>query len=127
MQSEEPTGNEAVTNSGPAEGFIGSLAEKLGATARAATIFGDPVEREGVTVIPVARARWGFGGGAGKRRDEDGAGGGGGAIVNPVGFIELKNGEAEFRPIRDVSFGWLMLGGLAGLFLLRQVFARRAD
>ena len=125
MQSEEPTGSEAVTNSGSAEGFVASLAEKLGATARAATVFGDPVERDGVTVIPVARARWGFGGGAGKRRDEDGAGGGGGAQVTPVGFIELRNGEAQFRPIRSISFHWLMLGGLAGMFLLRRVFGRK--
>jgi uncharacterized spore protein YtfJ len=124
MQSEKPTGNEAVTNSGSAEGFVASLAEKLGATARAATIFGDPVERDGVTVIPVAKARWGFGGGAGRDGNDDGAGGGGGAIVTPVGFIELKNGETEFRPIRNVSFGWLMLGGLAGMFLLRRVFTR---
>jgi uncharacterized spore protein YtfJ len=109
MQSEEPTGSEAVTNSGSAEGFVASLAEKLGATARAATVFGDPVERDGVTVIPVARARWGYGGGAGKRRDEDGAGG----------------GEAQFRPIRSISFHWLMLGGLAGMFLLRRVFGRK--
>src|SRR6266498_2179747 len=90
------------TRESPAK-FIGSMAEKLGAAARAATIFGEPVERDGVTVIPVARARWGFGGGVGRRRDEDGAGGGGGAQVTPVGFIELKNGEAEFRPIRTVS------------------------
>ena len=124
MHSEQSSGKEAVTNSGSAEGFVASLAEKLGATARAATIFGEPVERNGVTVIPVAKARWGFGGGAGQRRDEDGAGGGGGAQVTPVGFIELRNGAAEFRPIRNVSFGWLMLGGLAGLLLLRRACSR---
>ena len=56
--------------------FVGSIAGKLGATARAATIFGDPVERDGVTVIPVARAGWGFGGGVGRKKDENGAGGG---------------------------------------------------
>ena len=50
------------------------MAEKLGAVAKAATVFGEPVERDGVTVIPVAKARWGFGGGAGRREDEDGAG-----------------------------------------------------
>jgi uncharacterized spore protein YtfJ len=103
--------------------FIGGMGEKLGAAARAATIFGDPVEREGVTVIPVARARWGFGGGMGRRKNEDGAGGGGGAQVTPVGFIELKNGGAEFRPIRTVSLPWMIAGGLATLFLLRRIFA----
>ena len=102
--------------------FIGSIAEKLGAVARAATIFGDPVERDGVTVIPVAKARWGFGGGAGRRKDEDGAGGGGGAQVIPVGFIELKNGEAVFRPIRTVSLPLMIAGGFATLFLVRRIF-----
>ncbi len=105
-----------------AEAFIGGIAERLGAAARAATIFGDPVERDGITVIPVARARWGFGGGVGRRRDEDGGGGGGGAQVSPIGFIQLKNSEAEFRPIRTVSLPWMIAGGLATLFLVRRIF-----
>jgi len=104
--------------------FIGGMAEKLGATAKAATIFGEPVEREGLTVIPVAKARWGFGGGVGRRRGEDGAGGGGGAQVIPVGFIEMKNGEAQFRPIRTWPPGWVLAGGLISFFLLRRIFSR---
>ena len=127
MQSEQTAASEAVTDSRSAEGFINGLAEKLGATARAATIFGAPVDRDGVTVIPVGKARWGFGGGAGKRRDEDGAGGGGGVQVIPVGFIELRDGRAEFRPIRNFSFGWLILGGLAGLLLLRRALRPTTD
>jgi uncharacterized spore protein YtfJ len=107
-----------------AANFIGGMAEKLGAADRAATIFGDPIERDGVTVIPVAKARWGFGGGAGSRKEEDGAGGGGGAQVTPVGFIELKNGEAEFRPIKTVSLPWVIAGGLATFLLMRRIFAR---
>ena len=125
MQSESKARNETATEPTSAEGFIGRMTEKLGATARAATVFGDPVERNGVTVIPVAKARWGFGGGAGKRKDEDGAGGGGGVQVIPVGFIELKDGRSEFRPIRNVSLPWLILGGLAGLFLVGRIFTRR--
>ena len=103
-----------------AETFIGGMAERLGVAARATTIFSDPVERDGLTVIPVAKARWGFGGGVGHRKDEDGAGGGGGMQITPVGFIELKNGTAEFRPIRTVSFNWIIAGGLAALLLLRR-------
>ncbi len=104
--------------------FVGTMAEKLGAAARAATIFGAPVERDGVTVIPVAMARWGFGGGAGRKQDEEGAGGGGGVQVSPVGFIQLKNGEAEFRPIRSASLPWMIAGGLATLLLLRRLFVK---
>ena len=115
-----------------ADTFIGTMAEKLGAVARAATVFGEPVERAGVTVIPVAKARWGFGGGAGQRKDEgsggtqeDGAGGGGGVQVTPVGFIEIKDNAANFRPIRTVSLSWMIVGGIVGLFLLRGTVKRR--
>lgn len=115
-----------------ADRFIGTLAEKLGAVAQAATVFGQPVEREGITVIPVAKARWGFGGGAGQRRDqvvggkqEDGGGGGGGVQVTPVGFIEIKNHEANFRPIRTVSLPWIIVGGIVSLFLVGKTLKRR--
>ena len=103
-----------------ADRFIGTMAEKLGAVARAATIYGEPVERNGITVIPVAKARWGFGGGAGQRKDEDGAGGGGGAQVTPVGFIEINRDRAEFRPIRTLSPAWIIAGAIAALLLLRK-------
>jgi uncharacterized spore protein YtfJ len=104
--------------------FIGTMAEKLGAVARAATVFAEPVERDGITVIPVAKAQWGFGGGVGHRRDEDGAGGGGGVQVTPVGFIEIKDGEAEFRRIRTGSLPLMIAAGISILFLLRQTFKR---
>lgn len=115
---------------GSADKFVGTMAEKLGAVARASTVFGEPVARDGVTVIPVARARWGFGGGAGRRKkdnageEEDGAGGGGGVQVTPVGFIEIKNGHAEFHPIRIHSLPWMIVGGISVAFLVRQALKR---
>ena len=122
----------SLEKTGSADTFIGTIAEKLGAVARAATVFGEPVERDGITVIPVAKARWGFGGGAGQRKDEgadgkqeDGAGGGGGVQVTPVGFIEIKNNAANFRPIRTVSLAWIITGSILGLFLLRETVKRR--
>ena len=102
------------------------LAEKLGVAARASTVFGEAVERDGMTVIPVAKARWGLGGGSNKHGiagRREGVGGGGGVIVQPVGFIEMSNGESRFRPI--VTPGtWLGIAALAGLFLLALVRAR---
>ena len=116
-----------------ADRFIGTMAEKLGAVAKASTVFGEPVERDGITVIPVAKARWGFGGGAGQRKDsgdggsqEDGAGGGGGVYVTPVGFIEIKNHEARFRPIRTASLSWIIAGGLIGLFMVGKTLKHRS-
>ena len=114
-----------LERTGSADTFIGTMAEKLGAVARAATVFGEPVERDGITVIPVAKARWGFGGGEGHRKDEDGAGGGGGVQVTPVGFIEITNNTANFRPIRTVSLSWIVTGSFLGLFLLREIVKRR--
>ena len=120
-----------LEKTGSADSFIGTMAEKLGAVARAATVFGEPVERDSITVIPVAKARWGFGGGAGQRKEEgargkqeDGAGGGGGVQVSPVGFIEIKNNEANFRPIRTVSPAWIIMGSVFSLLLLRATLKR---
>ncbi|HET9710713.1 MAG TPA: spore germination protein GerW family protein [Pyrinomonadaceae bacterium] len=91
------------------------------ARAQASTVFSEPIEREGITVIPVAKTRWAFGGGAGHRKDEDGAGGGGAVQVAPVGFIEIKNGQAEFRPIRTLSMPLMILGGISTILLLRRL------
>lgn len=110
-----------LEKSNPRDRFLETLAEKLGAVAQASTVFSEPVERQGVTVIPVAKARWGFGGGIGRSKDEDGAGGGGGVQVTPVGFIEIKNGGAEFQPIRTLSLPLLILGGVSTLLLFRQL------
>lgn len=115
---------EEIEKTSSADRFISAMAEKLGAVAKAATVFGEPVERDGITVIPVAKARWGFGGGAGQRKDEDGAGGGGGVQVTPVGFIEVTNHEAKFRPIRTVSPAWIIAGSILSLFLLRSTLKR---
>jgi len=86
--------------------FVEGLAYQLGMTANARHIYGEPVERDGVTVIPVAQAAYGFGGGSGKGKKEngeagEGSGGGGGAMLMPVGYIEIKNGQTRFRPTRD--------------------------
>jgi uncharacterized spore protein YtfJ len=85
-----------------AENGLTRLAERLGAKAAASAVFGTPVERDGVTVIPVARVRWGFGGGGGsgrKEKDQDGWGGGGGVQAAPLGFIEVKDGGAQYRRV----------------------------
>jgi uncharacterized spore protein YtfJ len=104
--------------------FVARLAERLGASAGASAVFGDPVERDGVTVIPVARAAWGFGGGEGEEGEREGQGGGGGAIARPQGYIEISGGEARYRPLRDplaaaavVAAGALVAGAVA---LLRR-------
>ncbi len=81
------------------------MLDKLGGSARAATVFGTPITAGAVTVIPVARAGFGFGGGLGRESSVDktggGGGGGGGMDVRALGFIEIRAGIARYRPIRD--------------------------
>lgn len=93
----------ALENGG--NSLIERLAKQLGMAANARYIYAEPVERDGTTVIPVAKAAYGFGGGSGKKEGEEGSGGGGGVSVTPVGYIEMKNGETRFRPTHD----WLTL------------------
>jgi uncharacterized spore protein YtfJ len=103
-----------------ATSLLDRVANRLGNYARSEAVFGDPVTQGGVTVIPVAKVRWGFGGGAGAGGDDgkegedygEGGGGGGGVSATPVGYIEIRDGDAEFKPIRDIAGMWPVL--LAG-------------
>jgi uncharacterized spore protein YtfJ len=100
------------------ERLLLELAERLGAGAAATRAFGEPIRHDDVTVIPVSSVRWGLGGGAGERpagspaaqRSAEerpgrgrssrprGLGAGGGVVVSPVGYILIRDGDAEFRP-----------------------------
>ena len=73
----------------------------MGWYANAKAVYAHPVEHDGVTVIPVAKLKWGFGGGSGRKQGKRGKGGGGGLQNAPLGYIEIKDGQAEFKPIRD--------------------------
>jgi uncharacterized spore protein YtfJ len=79
-------------------------------------VFGDPIESEGVTVIPVARVGGGGGGGG---DNEDNGGGGFGLGARPVGAYVIKDGEVSWRPAVDVN----RIIGLT--FMLGLVFALR--
>lgn len=111
--------------SGPMDSFLRRIADRVGARAGASAAFGDPVTNDGVTVIPVARTRWGFGGGAGEGDDgEDsgsGAGGGGGASTSPIGYIEISDGGARFVSISDPARVWpiVLAGGFTAWLVLR--------
>ena len=111
-----------------ADELLQRIGQTVGDKAKAATVFGEPVVREGVTVIPVAKARFGFGGGGGAGGlggDEgSGGGGGGGALVSPVGYIEVCNGASRFRRISG-PFDLLALvaGASLAALALRRILA----
>jgi hypothetical protein len=113
---------------GPAERFLEGLAERIGTHANVTAVFGEPIERGDVTVIPVARVRWGFGGGQGEGGESggptgSGLGGGGGAASDPVGYVEIGPGGAVFRPILPPypSPVFLLVSGVTAAIVLRAL------
>ncbi len=67
-------------------------------------VYGEPFEKDGVTIIPVAAVRGGGGGGVGGEPGSgQGVGGGFGASARPVGAFVIKRGEATWQPAVDVS------------------------
>jgi uncharacterized spore protein YtfJ len=112
--------------------IVERIAERLGVTVKASTVYGEPVERDGLTVIPVAKARWGFGAGGGTGQDEHGpgggGGGGGGVTMAPVGYIEIGHGQTAFRPIRESrSFLPYVVGAAALLMLSLRLLGRQSS
>ena len=98
-----------------AQSLVEKIAEVVQLHTNASQVYGAPVERDGTTIIPVAKVQWGFGGGAmGAGTSERGGGGGGGREV-PAGYIEVRNGSAEFRPVTNGDMQLYLAAGVAGL------------
>ena len=114
---------EAAASEGAAE-LLERVAERIGLHAGASAVFGEPVGREGVTIIPVAQLIIGTGAGGGASAAEgSGAGAGGGALTRPLGYIEVGDDGAVFRPI---PLPWqnatlIVSGAFAALLLAKAV------
>ena len=68
-------------------------------------VFGDPYEKNGVTVIPAARVQGGAGGGGGEGPEGQGRGSGSGFGLNarPVGAFLIRGDEVMWRPAVDLN------------------------
>ncbi len=65
-------------------------------------VFGEPYERDGVTIIPAATFGGG-GGGGGDNRPEGGSGGGMGLVAKPAGAYIVKDGVVTWQPALDLN------------------------
>lgn len=116
---------------GSSEAFLERLAERIGGRAGVEAVFGEPIERGGITVIPVARVRWGFGGGmgsgtggepAGPPQSGSGSGGAGGVGVDAIGYLEIGPGGATFKPLQPYpSPMFLVASAFATAIVLRAL------
>ena len=77
-------------------------------------VFGDPIESEGVTIVPAAKVGGGGGGGG---DSEHNGGGGFGIGAKPVGAYVIKDGDVSWQPAVDVN------RIIAMAFLVGLVFA----
>jgi uncharacterized spore protein YtfJ len=98
-----------------------------------ARLYGEPVERDGVTVIPVAVVRGGGGGGHGEGPGPEGvgtgsgSGGGFGLAAKPAGVFVIEGHSVSWRPAIDVNR--IVLGAqvvmITALLVLRGVLRHR--
>ncbi|TFB64017.1 MULTISPECIES: hypothetical protein [Cryobacterium] len=104
-----------------------SLPEKLAETFRSAgvkTAYGDPVQIDGVTLVPVALSYYGFGG-ADTGEGGAGSGGGGGGVSLPIGAYVKSGGTARFEPnviaLLAVGVPFLIVAGRALARVIRAL------
>jgi uncharacterized spore protein YtfJ len=83
-------------------GYLG----KVGDAVTVKRVFGEPYERDGVTIIPAALVLGGGGGGGGEGAGEEGgsgSGGGFGLVARPAGAYVIKEGRVTWTPAVDVN------------------------
>ncbi len=113
------------------------LIKSVSVAMSARRVFGEPVERDGVTVIPAATVIGGGGGGGGEGAGEpsaetaqgepqsqSGIGVGFGGVMWPAGAFEIKDGRVTWRPAIDLTRVLMMALGLA-IALVRARDRRR--
>jgi len=91
-------------------------------------VYGDPIERDGVTILPAAAVRGGLGyGGGNDGRGNEGGGGGSGLMARPVGVYKIQDGKVTWEPALDVTriaiFGQVV--AIVFLLVVRSVLKRR--
>ena len=93
-------------------------------------VYGEPYEKDGVTVIPAAKVRGGAGGGGGEGPEGQGGGSGSGfgLSARPAGAFLIRDGELSWRPAIDVNR--IIVGGqvvaVVALLTVRAIVKARA-
>ena len=104
-----------------AQEILQTLTEHFATTANVKQIFGDPIETQSRTIVPVARVMYHVGAGWGGRKVEApegrlGGGGGGGAVIAwPVGVLEVTSEGLRFERFSRIKRAGILVG--AGFLL----------
>jgi uncharacterized spore protein YtfJ len=95
-------------------------------------VYGEPIERDGVLVIPAAMVAGGGGGGGGtgmgfgpdgeQQGEGSGTGGGWGVQARPVGAFVVRDGVVTWVPAID----WARIAFIGGLVVITAFLTRRS-
>jgi uncharacterized spore protein YtfJ len=112
---------------------VNELMQQTRDTLTVSQLFGEPYERNDMTVVPVAAVRGGGGGGHGEGPGPEGSGsgsgsgGGFGLVAKPAGVYVIDQSGVRWRPAVDVNR--IVLGGqivaVVALLVLRSVLRAR--
>ncbi|GAA2524909.1 spore germination protein GerW family protein [Pilimelia columellifera] len=101
-------------------------------SAKADNVFGAPITRDEMTVLPVAKVSGGGGGGTGAvpttpGREGTGTGAGLGLSAKPLGVYVIKEGRVAWRPAVDVNKVVMGVQAVAivGLLVVRTLLKGR--
>jgi uncharacterized spore protein YtfJ len=112
-----------------------AILAKLGDSLTAGRVFGEPIERDGCTLIPVAFVAGGGGLGTnqglppgtqppavptGQKQQAPGEGGGFGMVCWPIGAYVIKGGHVRFVPSFDIG-QVILLGSAATAKILKAL------
>jgi uncharacterized spore protein YtfJ len=101
---------------------LGDLVSGMFDSSTIKRVHGDPIERDGTTVIPAARIGGMFGGGEGPNPQmgagtPTGWGGGGAWSATPAGMFVIRGSDVEWVPAVDAN-RTILVGCLTGIFSL---------
>jgi uncharacterized spore protein YtfJ len=83
-------------------------------------VFGDPFEKDGMTVIPAAIVAGGGGGGGGHDDKQEGEGGGAGFGGRPAGAFVVRGDHVTWQPAVDPNRIVAALAAVAVVYLLTR-------
>ncbi len=122
---------------------ISELASQANDALTVRRVFGEPIERNGITIIPVASVLGGGGGGEGSgpvpsvaahaaggpaAATGSGSGGGFGVRATPAGVYVIRGDSVSWQPALNVTPIALMgqLVAIVGLLVLRSIVRARS-
>ena len=87
-----------------AAGILETTIEKVKNLVSVSTIICDPMQIEGMTIIPVSKVTYGFASGGSdfpskSNQEIFGGGGGAGVTITPVAFLVISDGEVTLKHI----------------------------